>query len=188
MRAEYVDLDPTTAADLVLRAKQTQPPQAPPPPQQQYGMPPQQRGPPPPQYNNYPPRGPPPPQQAVPPPAGNPADISRIMSSLSQPGSSAPPPANNADLARLMAGMNPQQGGRPGSTGITPDVAQLLGQMGQPPPQGGHGQPMPAVGSCAVSSGKVQACMMPNSTFTISKQVFSTNACTFYKANNPSLH
>ena len=65
------------------------------------------------------------------------------MTSLSQPGSSAPPPANNADLARLMAGMNPQQGGRPGSTGITPDVARLLGQMGQPP-QGGSGQPMPA--------------------------------------------
>ena len=43
---EYVDLDPTTAADLVLRAKQTQV-QAPPPPPQYMA---QHNAPPPPQY------------------------------------------------------------------------------------------------------------------------------------------
>jgi hypothetical protein len=35
-----------------------------------------------------------------------------------------------------MAGINTQP--HPGSTGITPDVARLLGQMGQPPPPQQH--------------------------------------------------
>lgn len=97
-------------------------------------MPPQQRNPPPPQqYGGYPPRGAPPQQQAPP------ADMSRIMSTLSQPAL----PGQNPDLARIMAGMNTQAhpGQSPSATGITPDVARLLGQMGQPPPVQQHSIP-----------------------------------------------
>ncbi|KIW02843.1 hypothetical protein, variant [Verruconis gallopava] len=131
----YVDLSPYIAADLVLRAKfeQSQAAQLPPPPQQQaYPPPPQQHNAPPAQYGYQPQPLPPPPvpqQQQY----SNPTDLTRIISSLPSSGSNGPPP--NVDVNSIMSSLaNAPPGQTPGATGLTPDVARLLGQMGHPPP------------------------------------------------------
>jgi hypothetical protein len=143
---EYVDLDPTTAADLVLRAKaaQTHAAPAPAPPPPAYPNPPQQyRAPP-----NYGFQSQRPPPQQVGPPSTNPTDLSRIISGLSRPGSGAIPSnsaaPSNVDLSRIVAGINNQHADQPpSSTGITPDVARLLGQINQAPQAAPYGGPPP---------------------------------------------
>ncbi|KAE9977581.1 hypothetical protein BLS_001290 [Venturia inaequalis] len=109
---QYEDLDPTTAAALVLRAKTTHgapvqqaaygmPPQGPP---AGYGMPPQQ----PPSNYGYAPQQPP------------------------------PNPYANHYGPPLVPSAPPQQAPHyppPGQTQPGPDLARILGQLGNPPPQ-----------------------------------------------------
>ncbi|KAH8174761.1 RNA recognition motif domain-containing protein [Sarocladium implicatum] len=141
---QYVDLDPPTAAEVILRAKASGAAKY---GQQQYGgytqpyggqQPPPAPGYGPPQSHGYP--QPPPPQQQ---PANNPADIAALMSQV-----------DPATLQRLLATMQaPNQSGAPAPAAPAPngglDLQAILGSLGgqqpaapQPPapqPQYGAG-------------------------------------------------
>lgn len=114
---EYQDLDPNVAAELVIRAKaqavpQYQPAPFPPPIQYGYGGLPQPPLPLPPQM----------PQIAAPPAQPN---LSNLITSLDQTG-----------LQKLLGAMQPQTPHHPqqphSATGMTPDLAKLLGNAGAP--------------------------------------------------------
>ncbi|KAF2433750.1 hypothetical protein EJ08DRAFT_676535 [Tothia fuscella] len=129
----YENLDPTIAAELVLRAKTTH--AAPPPPARYsvptnpvtYGIPPTYgQQPPPPMH--YPPH--PQPQQQP--------NIANLLQSF---GPNAPPAA---DIARLLQQQQPQQG----SAAMSPDLARILGQINGPPQQQSQSPyaPPPSIG------------------------------------------
>lgn len=125
---EYADLDPSVAALLVLNAKQTHNIPLPPPPSTQYGLPQQTYGMPPAPASNYLP-----PQQT---PSQNPlpnsnANLGNFISSLDSTG-----------LQNLLGAMSQQPQQHPSSqshppqpSGISPDLARLLGAVGAQPPQ-----------------------------------------------------
>jgi hypothetical protein len=132
MTIEYEDLDPAIAAELVIRAKQTHgAPQVAyglPPTPANYGIPPPSYGYPPPQPQQAPPQYPTHPPQP-------PSNISNLLGSLS---------AANQPPNMLHQQQPPQQ------TGMTPDLARLLGQINhqspqpqRPPPQQLQHQPPP---------------------------------------------
>ncbi|KAF2814618.1 uncharacterized protein BDZ99DRAFT_434331 [Mytilinidion resinicola] len=129
---EYADLEPSTAAKLVLNAKHTHVLPIAPPTPTQYGMPssgyslsqpgyPQMQG---------------LPSQGPPPPAKN-ANLSTLISSLDTSGLQK--------LLGVMQQPNAQQAQQP-QTGLSPDLARLLSAAAGPPSQQGYGQQTPLRG------------------------------------------
>ncbi|KAF2263522.1 hypothetical protein CC78DRAFT_581413 [Lojkania enalia] len=116
---EYADLEPATAAALVVREKQaqSQPLQPPTVPSygQGYGVPSLAT----PTYNNAPPLNPYPPT-----PTSSVPDLSKLISSL-----------DSNSLSQLLGAMsqsNPSQALQPAPTALTPDLARLLGSVSTP--------------------------------------------------------
>jgi hypothetical protein len=121
-RAEYADLDPTTAALLVNKAKQTQsqpvqPVQAPAPP---FGF-----------NHNMPPFNQPAPNQYPPAPASQP-NISNMITSLDA--------SSLSQLLGAMSGNNAPQNPQPAPT-FNADIARLLAQVSGPAQTPSYGAP-----------------------------------------------
>ncbi|KAF2175588.1 hypothetical protein K469DRAFT_646961 [Zopfia rhizophila CBS 207.26] len=120
---EYADLDPATAAMLVINAKQTQAQLVQPPVPHLYGH---SYSTPPVPTPTYAPQ--PPPGQYPPTPTNNTPNLSNLISSLDSNGLS--------QLLGAMSHNNPSQAPpQPPAAGLTSDLARLLGSVSAPPAQ-----------------------------------------------------
>ncbi|KAF2501007.1 hypothetical protein BU16DRAFT_522065 [Lophium mytilinum] len=129
---EYADLEPSTAAKLVVNAKQTHALPIAPPTPTQYGMPQSGYSLSQPGYSQM--HGPP--SQGPPPPTTN-ANLSNLISSLDTSGLQK--------LLGVIQQPNAQQA-QQAQTGLSPDLARLLSAAAGPPSQQGYGQQAPSRG------------------------------------------